>query len=193
MPRGGRPRKTGEVSIARPTTQDREPQRDGPRINREINVRSVRLVDANGEMVGVVSLRDALYAAEEAGLDLVEVSPNADPPVCKILDYGKYKYEAQKKANEARKKQKIIEVKEIKLRPNIDEHDYEIKMKAMRRFLEEGDKVKVTMRFRGREMAHQDIGMNVLVKVREALDDLGKVEQMPKLEGKQMIMVLAPR
>ncbi|MFY8095319.1 MAG: translation initiation factor IF-3 [Niveispirillum sp.] len=179
--------------MARPTTQDREPQRDGPRINREINVRSVRLVDANGEMVGVVSLRDALYAAEEAGLDLVEVSPNADPPVCKILDYGKYKYEAQKKANEARKKQKIIEVKEIKLRPNIDEHDYEIKMKAMRRFLEEGDKVKVTMRFRGREMAHQDIGMAVLVKVREALDDLGKVEQMPKLEGKQMIMVLAPR
>ncbi len=144
-------------------------------------------------MVGVVSLRDALIAAEDAGLDLVEVSPNADPPVCKILDYGKYKYEAQKKANEARKKQKIIEVKEIKLRPNIDEHDYEIKMKAMRRFLEEGDKVKVTMRFRGREMAHQDIGMAVLVKVREALDDLGKVEQMPKLEGKQMIMVLAPR
>lgn len=153
----------------------------------------MRLVDAEGEMVGVVSLRDALFAAEEAGLDLVEVSPNADPPVCKILDYGKYKYEAQKKANEARKKQKIIEVKEIKLRPNIDEHDYDIKMKAMRRFLEEGDKVKVTMRFRGREMAHQDIGMAVLVKVREALDDLGKVEQMPKLEGKQMIMVLAPR
>lgn len=153
----------------------------------------MRLVDANGEMVGVVSLRDALFAAEEAGLDLVEVSPNAEPPVCKILDYGKYKYEAQKKANEARKKQKIIEVKEIKLRPNIDEHDYDIKMKAMRRFLEEGDKVKVTMRFRGREMAHQDIGMNVLVKVRDTLEDLGKVEQMPKLEGKQMIMVLAPR
>jgi translation initiation factor IF-3 len=153
----------------------------------------VRLVDAEGEMVGVVSLRDALFAAEEAGLDLVEVSPNAEPPVCKILDYGKYKYEAQKKANEARKKQKIIEVKEIKLRPNIDEHDYDIKMKAMRRFLEEGDKVKVTMRFRGREMAHQDIGMNVLVKVRDTLEDLGKVEQMPKLEGKQMIMVLAPR
>lgn len=153
----------------------------------------MRLVDAEGEMVGVVSLRDALFAAEEAGLDLVEVSPNAEPPVCKILDYGKYKYEAQKKANEARKKQKIIEVKEIKLRPNIDEHDYDIKMKAMRRFLEEGDKVKVTMRFRGREMAHQDIGMNVLIKVRETLEDLGKVEQMPKLEGKQMIMVLAPR
>ncbi|QJE74916.1 translation initiation factor IF-3 [Aerophototrophica crusticola] len=179
--------------MARPTPQDREPQRDGPRINREINVRSVRLVDANGEMVGVVSLRDALYAAEEAGLDLVEVSPNADPPVCKILDYGKYKYEAQKKANEARKKQKVIEVKEIKLRPNIDDHDYEIKMRAMRKFLEEGDKVKVTMRFRGREMAHQDIGMNVLVKVRDQLEDLGKVEQMPRLEGKQMIMVLAPK
>lgn len=144
-------------------------------------------------MLGVVSIRDALIAAEEAGLDLVEVSPNAEPPVCKILDYGKFKYEAQKKANEARKKQKIIEVKEIKLRPNIDEHDYEIKMKAMRRFLEEGDKVKVTMRFRGREMAHQEIGMGVLVKVREQLEDLGKVEQMPRLEGKQMIMVLAPK
>lgn len=144
-------------------------------------------------MVGVVSLRDALISAEEAGLDLVEVSPNADPPVCKILDYGKFKYEAQKKANEARKKQKIIEVKEIKLRPNIDDHDYDIKMRNMRRFLEEGDKVKVTMRFRGREMAHQDLGMNILVKVRDTLDDLAKVEQMPKLEGKQMIMVLAPK
>ncbi|ACJ00192.1 translation initiation factor IF-3 InfC [Rhodospirillum centenum SW] len=144
-------------------------------------------------MVGVVSLRDALIAAEEAGLDLVEVSPNADPPVCKILDYGKFKYEAQKKANEARKKQKIIEVKEVKLRPNIDDHDYDIKMRNMRRFLEEGDKVKVTMRFRGREMAHQDLGMVILVKVRDTLEDLAKVEQMPKLEGKQMIMVLAPR
>ncbi|MFC7332537.1 translation initiation factor IF-3 [Rhodocista pekingensis] len=179
--------------MARPTPQDREPQRDGPRINREINVRSVRLIDQNGDMVGVVSLRDALISAEEAGLDLVEVSPNADPPVCKILDYGKFKYEAQKKANEARKKQKIIEVKEVKLRPNIDDHDYDIKMRNMRRFLEEGDKVKVTMRFRGREMAHQDLGMNILVKVRDTLDDLAKVEQMPKLEGKQMIMVLAPR
>jgi len=144
-------------------------------------------------MVGVVSLRDALIAAEEAGLDLVEVSPNADPPVCKILDYGKFKYEAQKKANEARKKQKVIEVKEIKLRPGIDEHDYEIKMRNMKRFIEEGDKVKVTMRFRGREMAHQEIGMNVLVRVRDELEELAKVEQMPKLEGKQMIMVLAPR
>jgi translation initiation factor IF-3 len=153
----------------------------------------VRLIDAAGEMIGVVSIRDALMAAEEAGLDLVEVSPNADPPVCKILDYGKFKYEAQKRANEARKKQKIIEVKEIKLRPNIDDNDYDVKMRNAKRFLEEGDKVKVTMRFRGREMAHQDLGMNVLVKVRDDLQELAKVEQMPKLEGRQMVMVLAPR
>ncbi len=144
-------------------------------------------------MVGVVTLRDALIAAEEAGLDLVEVAPNADPPVCKILDYGKYKYEAQKKANEARKKQKIIEVKEIKMRPNIDDNDYEVKMRSAKRFIEEGDKVKVTMRFRGREMAHQDLGMNVLVRVRDELDAVAKVEQMPKIEGRQMIMVLAPK
>lgn len=144
-------------------------------------------------MIGVVGVREALIAAEEAGLDLVEVSPNADPPVCKILDYGKYKYEAQKKANEARKKQKIIEVKEIKLRPNIDENDYNVKMKNAKRFIEEGDKVKVTMRFRGREMAHQDLGMNVLIRVRDELDEVAKVEQMPRLEGRQMVMVLAPR
>jgi translation initiation factor IF-3 len=144
-------------------------------------------------MVGVVSLRDALLAAEDAGLDLVEIAPQAEPPVCKILDYGKYKYEAQKKAAEARKKQKIIEVKEIKLRPNIDDNDYDVKMRSARRFLEEGDKVKVTMRFRGREMAHQDLGMNVLVRVRDELDELAKVEQMPKLEGRQMVMVLAPK
>ncbi|WP_044431717.1 translation initiation factor IF-3 [Skermanella aerolata] len=178
--------------MARPNA-DATPSRDGPRVNREINVRSVRLVDAAGEMVGVVSIRDALIAAEEAGLDLVEVSPNADPPVCKILDYGKFKYEAQKRANEARKKQKIIEVKEIKMRPNIDDNDYDVKMRSARRFLEEGDKVKVTMRFRGREMAHQDLGMNVLIKVRDDLVELAKVEQMPKLEGRQMIMVLAPK
>jgi translation initiation factor IF-3 len=162
-------------------------------VNREITARSVRLVGADGEMIGVVSLRDALYAAEDAGLDLVEVAPQAEPPVCKILDFGKFKYEAQKKANEARKKQKIIEVKELKLRPNIDDNDYDVKMRAARRFLEEGDKVKVTMRFRGREMAHQDIGMSVLMRVRDALEDLVKVEQMPKLEGRQMIMVLAPK
>jgi translation initiation factor IF-3 len=155
--------------------------------------RTVRLVGADGEMVGVVSLRDALLAAEDANLDLVEVAPQAEPPVCKILDYGKFKFEAQKKAAEARKKQKVIEVKEIKLRPNIDDNDYDVKMRAAKRFIEEGDKVKVTMRFRGREMAHQDLGMNVLMRVRDYLDELAKVEQMPKLEGRQMIMVLAPR
>ncbi len=144
-------------------------------------------------MVGVVSLRDALLAAEDAGLDLVEVAAQADPPVCKILDYGKYKYEEQKKANEARKKQKIIEVKEIKLRPGIDDNDYDVKMRAARRFIDEGDKVKVTLRFRGREMAHQDLGMKVLVRVRDDLEGVAKVEQMPKLEGRQMIMVLSPR
>lgn len=144
-------------------------------------------------MVGVVSLRDALIAAEDAGLDLVEIAPQAEPPVCKILDYGKFKFEAQKKAAEARKKQKVIEVKEIKLRPNIDDNDYEVKMRSARRFIEEGDKVKVTMRFRGREMAHQDLGMNVLIRVRDELEELAKVEQMPKLEGRQMVMVLAPR
>ena len=144
-------------------------------------------------MVGIVLIRDALIAAEEAGLDLVEIAPNADPPVCKILDSGKYKYELQKKAAEARKKQKIIEVKEIKMRPNIDDNDYDVKMRSARRFIEEGDKVKVTMRFRGREMAHQDLGMNVLVRVRDELESMAKVEQMPKLEGRQMIMVLAPK
>ena len=144
-------------------------------------------------MVGIVTIRDALLAAEEAGLDLVEIAPNADPPVCKILDYGKYKYELQKKAAEARKKQKIIEVKEIKMRPNIDDNDYDVKMRSARRFIEEGDKVKVTMRFRGREMAHQDLGMNVLVRVRDDLEASAKVEQMPRLEGRQMIMVLAPK
>jgi translation initiation factor IF-3 len=144
-------------------------------------------------MIGVVSLREGLVMAEEAGLDLVEVSPNADPPVCKILDFGKFKYEAQKKKNEARKKQKVIEVKEIKLRPNIDEHDYDVKMRSMRKFLEEGDKVKVTLRFRGRELAHQDLGMKVLEQVRDDLEDLGKIEQIPKMEGRQMVMVIAPR
>lgn len=162
-------------------------------MNREITARSIRLVGADGEMVGVVSLRDALLAAEDAGLDLVEIAPQAEPPVCKILDYGKYKYEAQKKAAEARKKQKIIEVKEIKLRPNIDDNDYDVKMRSARRFLEEGDKVKVTMRFRGREMAHQDLGMNVLIRVRDQFEDIAKVEQMPRMEGRMMVMVIAPR
>lgn len=169
------------------------PPKDGPRINDMIDVRQVRLVGADGEMVGVVSIHAALEAADEAGLDLVEVSPNADPPVCKLLDYGRFKYEAQKKKNEARKKQKVIEVKEIKLRPGIEEHDYFIKMKAARKFLENGDKVKVTMRFRGRELAHQDIGARVLDKVRDELDEAAKVEQMPKMEGRQMVMVVSPR
>ncbi len=169
------------------------PTKDGPRINEQIDSRSVRLVGADGEMIGVVSLRDALESAAAAGLDLVEVSPSADPPVCKLLDYGRFKYEAQKKKNEARKKQKIIEIKEIKLRPGIDQHDYEIKMKAARRFLENGDKVKFTMRFRGRELAHQDIGAKVLIRVRDELDEATKVEQMPRMEGRQMVMVVASR
>ena len=151
----------------------------------------MRLVDENGEMKGVVSTQEAIKMAEEAGLDLVEVSPNADPPVCKILDYGKYKYEQQKKANEARKKQKVIDVKEVKIRPGIEKHDYDVKMRNARRFLEDGDKVKVTMRFRGREMAHQEIGMNLLNKMKEELADISKVDLEPKLEGRQMIMVLS--
>jgi translation initiation factor IF-3 len=153
----------------------------------------VRLIDEEGENVGVVSTRDAISRAENVGLDLVEISPNADPPVCKILDLGKFKYEAQKKKNEAKKKQKVIEIKEIKLRPNIDENDYEVKMRNAKRFLEDGDKVKVTMRFRGREMAHQEIGMNVLRRVSAEMNEIAKVEQHPKLEGRQMIMVIAPK
>tara|TARA_R110000868_G_scaffold75767_4_gene218416 strand:+ start:823 stop:1257 length:435 start_codon:yes stop_codon:yes gene_type:complete len=144
-------------------------------------------------MLGVLTVREGILKAEEFGLDLVEVSPNADPPVCKILDYGKFKYEAQKKKNEAKKKQKIIEIKEIKLRPNIDEHDFEVKMKNVRKFIGEGDKVKVTLRFRGREMAHQDLGMNVLNRVRDEMEEAAKVESYPKMEGRQMIMVIAPR
>jgi translation initiation factor IF-3 len=156
-------------------------------------VPQVRLIDENGQMIGVVSRREAISRAQEAGLDLVEVSPTAEPPVCKILDYGKFKYESQKKKNEARKKQKIIEVKEIKMRPGIDDHDYDVKMRAMHRFLEEGDKVKVTMRFRGREMVHQELGLKVLERVRGQLDEVAKVEQMPRLEGRQMTMVIAPK
>ncbi len=141
----------------------------------------------------MLDTQDAIRKAEDFGLDLVEVQPNADPPVCKILDYGKYKYEAQKRANEARKKQKIIEVKEIKLRPNIEDHDYQVKMRNVQKFLTDGDKVKVTLRFRGREMAHQELGANVLTRVREETDEFAKVEAMPKMEGRQMIMVLAPK
>ena len=169
------------------------PVQDGPRINGAIRVPQVRCIDPDGNQLGILDTREALTKAEDFGLDLVEVQPNADPPVCKILDYGKYKYEAQKRANEARKKQKIIEVKEIKLRPNIDEHDYQVKMRNVQKFLDAGDKVKVTLRFRGREMAHQDLGANVLTRVREETDEFAKVEAMPKMEGRQMIMVLAPK
>jgi translation initiation factor IF-3 len=168
-------------------------QKDGPRVNEEIRAREVQLIDQNGGNRGVVDTRVALEMANEAGLDLVEISPNTTPPVCKILDYGKYKYQAQKKAAEARKKQKVVEVKEIKLRPMIDDHDYDVKMRSMRRFFEEGDKVKVTLRFRGREMAHQELGVKLLDRVRDDLAKLAKVEQEPKFEGRQMVMVLAPR
>lgn len=143
--------------------------------------------------MGVVTVREAMQMAFAAGLDLVEIAPQAEPPVCKILDFGKYKYELQKRRNEARKKQKVIEVKEIKMRPGIDEHDYQVKMRSMRRFIEEGDKVKVTIRFRGREMVHQDLGMKVLDRVRDELEELSKIEQHAKLEGKQMVMVIAPK
>lgn len=153
----------------------------------------MRLIGADKQMVGVVPIREALARAVEAGLDLVEISPNQSPPVCRIVDFGKLKYEEQKKKNEAKKKQRVTEIKEIKIRPNIDDHDYEVKMRAMRAFLEEGDKVKVTLRFRGREMAHMDLGAKVLERVRTETDALAKVEQMPRVEGRQMVMVLTPK
>ena len=179
MPRGPMPNST--------------PSRDGPRVNEDIRVAQVRLIDQDGEMQGVMTARDALLRAYAVGMDLLEISPNADPPVCKILDYGKYKYELQKKKNEAKKRQRVIEIKEIKVRPNIDENDYQVKMRAMKTFIEEGDKVKVTLRFRGREMAHQDIGIKVLERIRAELEVTTKVEQMPRMENRQMIMVLSPR
>jgi translation initiation factor IF-3 len=168
-------------------------QKDGPRINDEIRVREVQLIDKDGSNKGTVSAADALRMAQEAGLDLVEIAPNSTPPVCKLLDYGKYKYQEQKKAAEARKKQKVVEVKEIKFRPMIDDHDYDVKMRSMLRFFEEGDKVKVTLRFRGREMAHQELGFKLLNRVKDDTSKSAKVEQEPKFEGRQMIMVLAPR
>jgi len=152
------------------------PTRDGPRVNDEIRAQQVRLIDQDGEMQGVMTARDAWLRAQAVGLDLLEISPNADPPVVKILDFGKYKYEQQKKRNEAKKKQKVIEIKEIKVRPNIDENDYQVKMRAMKSFIEEGDKVKVTLRFRGREMAHQEIGIRVLERIKNEMDPTSKVE-----------------
>ena len=156
-------------------------------------MQEVRVVGINGEMIGVLPTREAIQMAYSAGLDLVEIAAAADPPVCKILDLGKYKYEIQKKKNEARKKQKVIEVKEIKMRPGIDEHDYQVKMRSMRRFLEEGDKVNFTIRFRGRELGNKELGLKVLDRVREELEDIGKVEQMPRIEGRQMVMVITSR
>ena len=168
-------------------------QKDGPRINEEINVREVQLIDHDGKNRGIIPTSEAQAIATEAGLDLVEIAPNMSPPVCKILDYGKFKYQEQKKAAEARKKQKIVEIKEIKFRPMIDDHDYDVKMRSMKRFFEEGDKVKVTLRFKGREMAHQELGVRLLDRVRDDLAKLAKVEQDAKFEGRQMVMVLAPR
>ena len=162
-------------------------------MNEDIRVPRVLLIDQHGEKQGVMPTSSALEAAEEAGLDLVEIVPTADPPVCKILDYGKFRFQEQKKKNEARKRQKIVEIKEIKLRPNIDKHDYDVKARSMHRFFEEGDKVKVTLRFRGREMAHPELGMKLLQQVKADFDPVAKVEYEPRMEGKQMSMILAPR
>ena len=167
--------------------------RQGPAINDRINAKSVRVISEKGEMVGVLETREAIKMAFDQGLDLVQVSPNASPPVCKIIDYGKYKYQLQKKQAEAKKKQKTFEVKEVKLRPGIEDHDYEVKLKSIQRFLNEGDKVKITLRFKGREMAYHQRGMDVLKKLESEIEPLAKIEQVPTLEGKQMIMVVAPR
>ncbi|TKW79413.1 MAG: translation initiation factor IF-3 [Bradyrhizobium icense] len=167
--------------------------KDGPRINDEIRNAQIQLIDAEGVNQGTVETVAAVKMAMEAGMDLVEISPNNNPPVCKIMDYGKFKYSAQKKAAEARKKQKVVEIKEIKLRPMIDDHDYDVKMRAMQRFFEEGDKVKITLRYRGREMAHQEIGTKLLDKVKADVAEFAKVEQDAKFEGRQVVMVLAPR
>ena len=164
----------------------------GPRVNERIRANEIRLIGAEGENLGVVTPGRAMELAEDAGLDLVEISPNAAPPVCKIMDFGKFKYEQQKRESEARKKQKTIEVKEVKFRPNTDVHDYDVKMRNVFRFLEGGDKVKITLRFRGREMAHQNLGRELLERVAEDVKDVGKVESMPKMEGRQMIMMIGP-
>ncbi len=184
---------TGETNIRRPSRAAPEREQSGPRINDAIRAREIRLIDENGDNVGVVSRFDAMEKATQAGLDLVEISPDAEPPVCKIMDFGKFKFEQQKKAAEARKKQKVVEIKEIKMRPAIDDHDYDVKLKAIRRFFEEGDKVKVTLRFRGREMAHQELGMQVLQRVKAEVEGIAKDESEPRLEGRQMVMVLSPR
>lgn len=170
----------------------RKDNKDTTRINEQIKVAKVRVVDAEGEMAGVLPIADAIKMAKDAELDLVEVSPNADPPVCKILDYGKYKYQVQKRASEAKKKQKVISLKEIKLRPTIDTNDYNIKLRAARKFLESGDKVKFSLRFRGREMAHRQVGMDLMNKICEDLGEEVKVDQEPKMEGKQILLIVSP-
>jgi len=170
-----------------------KPKSDEPRINQQIAAANIRLIDAKGAMVGVVSVKEGIRHAEAAGLDLVEISPHAEPPVCKVMDYGKYKYEAQKKAAEQRKKQKVIVVKEIKLRPTIDKHDLEVKMRAVHKFIEDGDKVKFTLKFRGREIAHQELGMKLLEQVQAELAETVKMELSPRMEGRQMVMMIAPK
>src|ERR1700710_534086 len=179
--------------IRRPMRAPAPVQKDGPRMNEDIQVREVHLIDKDGANRGNLPIAEALAIAQEAGLDLVEIAPNATPPVCKLLDYGKFKYQEQKKAAEARKKQKIVEVKEIKFRPMIDDHHYDVKMRSMIRFFEEGDKVKVTLRFRGREMAHQELGYQLLNRVKDDVAKIAKVEQDARFEGRQVVMVLAPR
>jgi translation initiation factor IF-3 len=175
------------------STNDFRNTPEGPRVNESIRYPKIRVIDENGEMLGVMTPQEGMRRAFELSLDLIEISPHSDPPVCKILDSGKYKYELQKKKAEARKKQKIVEIKEIKMRPVIDINDYNVKMRSVNKFLAEGDKVKVTMRFRGREMSHQELGMDVLNRVKADLEDVAKVEQQPKPEGRQIMMILAPK
>jgi translation initiation factor IF-3 len=169
------------------------PAKDGPRVNEDIRARTIFLIGDDGHKFGALGIDEARAVAEERGFDLVEVSPEAEPPVVKLMDYGKFKYEQQKKQAEARKKQKVIELKEVKMRPTIDDHDYDVKMRSIRRFFDEGDKVKVTLRFRGRELSHQELGWQVLQRVKVDTEPIAKVESEPRMEGRQMVMVLAPR
>ena len=196
MSRGQQARQSKATKDAKPIARrphNAPPTRDtGPRVNERIRETEIRLIGPEGENIGVSTPRHGMQLAEEAGLDLVEISPNAKPPVCKVMDFGKFKYEQQKRDSEARKKQKIIEVKEIKFRPNTDTHDYDVKMRNVFKFLENGDKCKITMRFRGREMAHQNLGRELLERVAEDVKNIGKVENMPKMEGRQMIMMIGP-
>ena len=183
----------GEPPIRRPNRAPAPASKDGPRINDDIRNAQIQLIDHTGDNKGTVETVLAIKMAQDAGMDLVEIAPNSSPPVCKIMDYGKYKYSAQKKAADARKRQKTVEIKEIKLRPMIDDHDYDVKMRAMQRFFEGGDKVKITLRYRGREMAHQEIGTKLLDKIKSDVAELAKVEQDARFEGRQVVMVLAPR